>query len=44
MIFDWLLPAGSYAPVRCPSCGGETPLVGGKLKLGCATCLPPPAR
>ena len=41
MCFDWLLPAGAYAPVRCPSCGGEAPLVAGKLKLGCETCLPP---
>ena len=41
MIFDWLMPAGAYAPVRCPSCGGEAPLVAGKLKLGCETCLPP---
>jgi hypothetical protein len=39
--FDWLLPAGAYAPTRCPSCGGEAPLVAGKLKLGCETCLPP---
>jgi hypothetical protein len=41
MCFDWLLPAGVYAPVRCPSCDGEAPLVAGKLKLGCETCLPP---
>ena len=41
MTFDWLLPAGAYAPVRCPSCGGEAPLVAGKAKLGCETCLPP---
>jgi len=41
MSFDWLLPAGAYAPARCPSCGGEAPLVAGKLKLGCETCLPP---
>ena len=41
MSFDWLLPAGAYAPVRCPSCDGEAPLVAGKLKLGCETCLPP---
>ena len=39
--FDWLLPAGAYAPTRCPSCDGEAPLVAGKLKLGCETCLPP---
>ena len=45
MSFDWLLPAGAYAPVRCPSCEGQAPLVAGKLKLGCETCLPqkPPA-
>jgi hypothetical protein len=45
MRFDWLLPAGACAPVRCPSCDGEAPLVAGKLKLGCETCLPqkPPA-
>lgn len=41
MSFDWLLPAGAYAPARCPSCAGEAPLVAGKLKLGCETCLPP---
>jgi hypothetical protein len=39
--FDWLLPAGRYAPVRCPSCGGGAPLVAGKQKLGCETCLAP---
>ncbi|HYZ52536.1 MAG TPA: hypothetical protein VE733_03375 [Streptosporangiaceae bacterium] len=39
--FDWLLPAGAFAPVRCPSCGGDAPLVAGKQKLGCETCLPP---
>lgn len=43
MTFDWLLPAGAFAPVRCPSCGGEAPLVAGKQKLGCQTCLPPRA-
>ena len=35
--FDWLLPAGTYVPVRCPSCDGEAPLVAGKPKLGCET-------
>jgi hypothetical protein len=43
MTFDWLLPAGAFAPVRCPSCGGEAPLVAGKQHLGCETCLPPRA-
>ncbi|MGH3167474.1 MAG: hypothetical protein ACRDN0_16485, partial [Trebonia sp.] len=41
MTFDWLLPAGAFAPVRCPSCGSEAPLVAGKQNLGCETCLPP---
>jgi hypothetical protein len=41
MCFDWLLSAGAYAPVRCPSCDGDAALVAGKLKLGCETCLPP---
>lgn len=41
MSFDWLLPAGVYAPVRCPSCSAEAALVAGKEKLGCEACLPP---
>jgi hypothetical protein len=41
MSFDWLLPAAVFAPSRCPSCSGEAPLVAGKEKLGCETCLPP---
>ncbi len=40
MTFDWLLPAGAFAPVHCPSCGGDAPLVAGKQKLGCERCLP----
>jgi hypothetical protein len=43
MTFDWLLPVGAFAPVRCPSCGSEAPLVAGKQKLGCESCLPPRA-
>ena len=39
--FDWLLPAGTYAPTRCPFCGSEAPLVAGKQQLGCQACLPP---
>ncbi len=41
MSFDWLLPAGVYAPVRCPSCSAEAALVAGKEKLGCEACLSP---
>ncbi|MGH3207334.1 MAG: hypothetical protein ACRDNO_06210 [Trebonia sp.] len=39
MTFDWLLSAGAFAPVRCPSCGSEAPLVAGKQSLGCESCL-----
>jgi len=41
MSFDWLLPAGVYAPARCPSCSAEAALVAGKEKLGCEACLSP---
>lgn len=41
MSFDWLLPSGVYAPVRCPSCSAEAALVAGKEKLGCEACLTP---
>lgn len=41
MAFDWLLPVGVFAPVRCPSCGGLAPLVAGKQNLGCEDCLLP---
>ena len=43
MSFDWLLPAGVYAPMRCPSCSAEAALVAGKEKLGCEACLSPKA-
>ena len=39
MTFDWLLPAGAFAPVRCPSCGSDAPLVAGKQSLGSESCL-----
>ena len=37
---DWLLPAGRFADLRCPSCAGTAPWVAGKDRLGCRTCLP----
>ncbi len=43
LTLDWLLPAGAFAPVRCPACGADTarqPLVVAKTHLGCAGCLP----
>jgi hypothetical protein len=46
LVLDWLLPAGQFAPVRCPGCGADTarwPLVAAKTQLGCASCLSRPA-
>ncbi len=43
LTLDWLLPAGGFAPVRCPACGTDSaqrPLVVAKTHLGCAGCLP----
>lgn len=40
MVLDWLLPAGEFADIRCPNCGGHAPLVASKTVLGCALCLP----
>lgn len=37
---DWLLPAGEFAPLRCPACAQcGAPLVAAKTHLGCARCL-----
>ncbi|HEY2552015.1 MAG TPA: hypothetical protein VGI64_15720 [Streptosporangiaceae bacterium] len=46
LVLDWLLPAGEFAPVRCPACGANTagsPLVAVKTHLGCANCVAPAA-
>ncbi len=46
LVLEWLLPAGAFAPVRCPGCGADTsswPLVATKTHLGCGSCLPGPA-
>jgi hypothetical protein len=39
IVLHWMLPAGAFAGVRCPSCGHSAPLVAGKDRLGCADCL-----
>jgi len=36
MSFDWLLPTGVYAPVRCPSCSAEAALVARSGRRGAA--------
>lgn len=38
--FRWLLPLRTAAPVACPHCGAGSPLVAGKERLGCESCLP----
>ncbi|MFJ8000188.1 hypothetical protein ACIQ7D_24130 [Streptomyces sp. NPDC096310] len=39
---DWLLPAGEFAPLRCPACDRSgAQLVAAKTHLGCARCLAP---
>lgn len=43
LTLEWLLPVGTFAPLRCPQCGADTarqPLVVAKTHLGCASCLP----
>lgn len=37
--FRWLLPLRTVAPVACPHCGACSPLVAGKERLGCESCL-----
>lgn len=41
--FRWLLPLQTVAPFRCPHCAAEAALVAGKQRLGCTSCLQPPA-
>ncbi|MFB8775372.1 hypothetical protein [Streptomyces broussonetiae] len=39
---DWLLPAGEFAPLRCPACARSgVQLVAAKTHLGCERCLAP---
>jgi hypothetical protein len=39
----WLPISASLAPVRCPHCDADSPLVAGRERLGCRRCLAPPA-
>lgn len=38
--FTWVLPAATFAPCPCPCCGAREPLVAGRERLGCRSCLP----
>ncbi|MEV6986166.1 hypothetical protein AB0M95_33575 [Sphaerisporangium sp. NPDC051017] len=43
LVLDYLTPVGMFAALRCPSCGTPEPLVAGKTKLGCESCLAKPS-
>lgn len=37
----WLLaPVAAFVPLACPACGAASPLVAGRERLGCRSCLP----
>jgi len=38
----WVLPAATFADLRCPHCGADQTLVAGRERLGCRACLRPP--
>jgi hypothetical protein len=40
LTLTWLPLAEELAPIRCPSCDAARPLVAGKDRLGCASCMP----
>lgn len=40
LTLTWLPLAEELAPVRCPSCDAARPLVAGKDRLGCTSCMP----
>ncbi len=40
LTLTWLPLAEELAPVRCPSCDEAQPLVAGKDRLGCPSCMP----
>lgn len=40
LTLEWLIPLGRFGEVRCPHCDAPEPLVAGKTRLGCTSCLP----
>jgi len=40
LTLTWLPLAEELTPVRCPSCDAAQPLVAGKDRLGCTSCMP----
>lgn len=39
LALEWLIPLGRFGEVRCPHCDASEPLVAGKTRLGCTSCL-----
>ncbi|MGI8777510.1 MAG: hypothetical protein ACR2LJ_09025 [Acidimicrobiales bacterium] len=39
----WILGAATFAHLRCPDCASDAPLVAGRQRLGCRSCLPAPS-
>ncbi|TMK52445.1 MAG: hypothetical protein E6G66_03925 [Actinobacteria bacterium] len=39
----WVPGGVGFLPLRCPHCGDSSPLVAGRDRLGCRTCIPRPA-
>ncbi len=41
LALTWLLPAARFAPVPCPRCRSDAPLVAGRSELTCRRCTAP---
>lgn len=42
LTLEWLLPARTFARIRCPGCASTAPLVAAKSGLGCRRCVAKP--
>jgi hypothetical protein len=43
LTLTWVPGGVGVLPLRCPHCGDSSPLVAGRDRLGCRTCIPRPA-
>ena len=43
LTLTWVPGGVGFLPLRCPHCGDSSPLVAGRDRLGCRTCIPRPA-
>ncbi|MEU6645841.1 hypothetical protein ABZ863_25275 [Saccharomonospora sp. NPDC046836] len=39
LTLEWLIPLSRFGELRCPQCDALEPLVAGKTRLGCTSCL-----